>query len=220
MELATTIIGYLAPIFTVLLFTPQSYRVWKTKDVSSLSKIAFMVTYTGSFLWLVYGSLTDHYPSAYTTLGTGVMMFPIIHYLFRKDKAGYIFMVSLIVISYIFFFTCVIINSKNPIVIPEWLKVLIVMGGSTITAFAWLPQLIKIIKTKDVKSMSITSVGLIIFSQSLWVIWFALLIVNDTSASLYVSLINSAIPIFIAAAIIGFTLKYGKLNKTIVQKNK
>lgn len=215
MELATTIFGYLAPIFTVLLFAPQSYRVWKNKDASSLSRIAFMVTYMGSFLWLVYGSLTDHYPSAYTTLGTGIFMLPIIHYLFRKNKAGYIFMISLIVLSYVFFFTCVIINSKNPIVIPEWSRVVIVMGGSTITAFAWLPQLVKIIKTKDVKSMSITSVSLIILSQVFWVIWFALLIVNDSSASLYVSLINSAIPIFIAAAIIGFILKYGKLNKAI-----
>ena len=124
-------------------------------------------------------------------------------------------MISLIVLSYVFFFTCVIINSKNPIVIPEWSRVVIVMVGSTITAFAWLPQLVKIIKTKDVKSMSITSVSLIILSQVFWVIWFALLIVDDSSASLYVSLINSAIPIFIAAAIIGFMLKYGKLNKTI-----
>jgi MtN3 and saliva related transmembrane protein len=48
-------IGYIAATLTTISFLPQAYKVYKTKDTSSISLGMFSLLNVGLFLWLIYG---------------------------------------------------------------------------------------------------------------------------------------------------------------------
>ena len=54
METAT-LIGYLAALCSTISFTPQAWKIIRTRDTSSISKGMYVVTVAGFSLWLVFG---------------------------------------------------------------------------------------------------------------------------------------------------------------------
>lgn len=48
-------IGITAGMLTTLSFLPQVIKIWRTRDVSSISLLMYSFFCVGVFLWLVYG---------------------------------------------------------------------------------------------------------------------------------------------------------------------
>lgn len=58
----TQLIGFAATIASVTSFTPQAYKVIKTRDVSGISAAMYSVTVIGFTLWLIYGLSLKSWP--------------------------------------------------------------------------------------------------------------------------------------------------------------
>lgn len=52
-----TVIGYLATLCSVTAFTPQAWKIIKTRDTSSISALMYGINVLGFALWLTYGVL-------------------------------------------------------------------------------------------------------------------------------------------------------------------
>lgn len=61
METAT-IIGYLASALSIASFTPQAWKIIKTRDVRSISAAMYAATVAGFALWTAFGILKAEWP--------------------------------------------------------------------------------------------------------------------------------------------------------------
>jgi MtN3 and saliva related transmembrane protein len=61
METAT-LIGYLAALCSTVSFTPQAWKIIRTRDTSSISKGMYVVTVAGFSLWLAFGIMRGEWP--------------------------------------------------------------------------------------------------------------------------------------------------------------
>lgn len=52
-------VGFIAAFLTTAAFLPQVFKIWKTKDVNSLSLPMYFMVFFGVVLWLFYGFLKD-----------------------------------------------------------------------------------------------------------------------------------------------------------------
>lgn len=59
---AAGIIGTLAALASIASFTPQAWKIIKSRQTDDLSAGAYMLTCTGFTLWTVYGVLLDAWP--------------------------------------------------------------------------------------------------------------------------------------------------------------
>lgn len=59
---STDILGLVATCFTTYSFVPQVWRTWKTRDVSGISLVSYLVITVGLALWLVYGWVRGDLP--------------------------------------------------------------------------------------------------------------------------------------------------------------
>ncbi len=57
-----TLIGLAAACGTTISFIPQAIQTIKTRDTSGISLAMYAVFTTGTFLWLLYGILTNNIP--------------------------------------------------------------------------------------------------------------------------------------------------------------
>jgi MtN3 and saliva related transmembrane protein len=55
-------LGLLATCFTTSSFVPQVWRIWKTRDVASISLPTYIIITIGLVLWLAYGVLKADMP--------------------------------------------------------------------------------------------------------------------------------------------------------------
>lgn len=55
MEVIGEFLGYLAGICTAIVFLPQSLQTIKTKDVTGLSLMTYVVYCVGMLCWILYG---------------------------------------------------------------------------------------------------------------------------------------------------------------------
>ncbi len=56
------LLGLVATCFTTSSFVPQVWRIWKTRDVTSISLPTYVIITFGLVLWLVYGVLKADLP--------------------------------------------------------------------------------------------------------------------------------------------------------------
>ncbi len=56
------IIGYLATLCSMTSFTPQAWKIIKTRDTSSLSAPMYAITVLGFALWLSFGIMKTEWP--------------------------------------------------------------------------------------------------------------------------------------------------------------
>jgi len=61
METAT-LVGSLAAVASTVSFTPQAWKIIKSRDTSSISAGMYMLTVTGFILWTAYGVLLMQWP--------------------------------------------------------------------------------------------------------------------------------------------------------------
>ncbi|MER8831168.1 SemiSWEET transporter [Mesorhizobium sp. M0938] len=54
-----TVVGYLAALCSVTAFTPQAWKIIKTRDTSSISALMYGTNVLGFALWLTYGILKN-----------------------------------------------------------------------------------------------------------------------------------------------------------------
>jgi MtN3 and saliva related transmembrane protein len=52
-------VGLVAAALTSTSFVAQVYRIWRTRDASSISTIMYVMFTTGAATWLVYGLMID-----------------------------------------------------------------------------------------------------------------------------------------------------------------
>lgn len=59
---ALDILGLVATGFTTASFAPQAWRIWRTRDVSGISLVTYIILTLGLVLWLIYGLLKGDLP--------------------------------------------------------------------------------------------------------------------------------------------------------------
>ncbi|MEI9418474.1 SemiSWEET family sugar transporter [Mesorhizobium sp. Cs1321R2N1] len=57
-----TIVGYLAAICSMTSFTPQAWKIIRTRDTNSISAPMYVLTVLGFALWLTFGLMKDEWP--------------------------------------------------------------------------------------------------------------------------------------------------------------
>ncbi len=57
-----TIVGSIAALASTLSFTPQAWKIIKSRDTASISAGMYMLTVTGFALWIAYGILLGQWP--------------------------------------------------------------------------------------------------------------------------------------------------------------
>jgi len=57
-----TMVGYLAAICSMTSFTPQAWKIIKTRDTNSISAPMYALTVVGFALWLAFGLLKTDWP--------------------------------------------------------------------------------------------------------------------------------------------------------------
>jgi MtN3 and saliva related transmembrane protein len=60
------ILGFTAGFFSMILFVPQVYKIWKNKSAKDISTHMLIICTTGNILWIVYGFLLKQ-PAIYIT---------------------------------------------------------------------------------------------------------------------------------------------------------
>jgi MtN3 and saliva related transmembrane protein len=61
-----TLVGYLAAICSMTSFTPQAWKIIKTRDTRSISAPMYAVTVVGFSLWLAFGLMKGEWPITIT----------------------------------------------------------------------------------------------------------------------------------------------------------
>ncbi|TCI00122.1 hypothetical protein EJV46_05565 [Roseococcus sp. SYP-B2431] len=59
---AATLIGAAATTASIASFTPQAWKIIRTRDTTSISAGTYVLTVTGFALWLAYGVLLGQWP--------------------------------------------------------------------------------------------------------------------------------------------------------------
>jgi MtN3 and saliva related transmembrane protein len=57
-----TIVGSIAALASTLSFTPQAWKIIKSRDTASISASMYMLTVAGFVLWIAYGILLGQWP--------------------------------------------------------------------------------------------------------------------------------------------------------------
>jgi MtN3 and saliva related transmembrane protein len=61
-DLAANVVGTLAALCSITSFAPQMIKIWKERDVSSVSLKTYSLTVICFVLWTAYGVLTGAWP--------------------------------------------------------------------------------------------------------------------------------------------------------------
>jgi MtN3 and saliva related transmembrane protein len=57
-----TIVGYLAAVCSMISFTPQAWKIIKTRETASISVRMYAITVLGFALWLTFGVMKREWP--------------------------------------------------------------------------------------------------------------------------------------------------------------
>ena len=79
------IIGLIAAVLTTSAFTPQVYKVWKSKSTKDISLTMYLGFFVGVMLWLYYGIQINSL-SMIVANGTTALLALVIVFLKLKHK--------------------------------------------------------------------------------------------------------------------------------------
>ncbi|MGX9358914.1 SemiSWEET family transporter [Mycoplasma sp. 2575] len=202
LEISIQFFGALGAIATILLGVPQLVRVVKTKKAENINYYSFWIFYIGIIIWLIYGVFTGDENGWYIFLANLICSFIYaftMYFLYHYNKAitkkqkkfatAAIVLVELFATSIFAVFIVLVFQKINtgyfyPIVgnrIAVFDKVtsliigLITPAGTTL---AFMPQLIKGLKTRNFKSISPWMLFIFILNNLWWIIFFILSIVD------------------------------------------
>lgn len=60
--LIAEISGYAGAALGAIMFIPQAYQIWKTKNTKSISLATYIITVIASLAWIIYAQLTNAMP--------------------------------------------------------------------------------------------------------------------------------------------------------------
>lgn len=207
METAQLIIGYISMVVSIVMYIPQSFKVWKTKDTSALSKPTFIVLYFGCIFWIIWSVMKHLITIWLTNVGIALLMIPIIYYLFIDKKIYSIIMSFIIISTVIFAITYSIVLPKDIYINASGVEVdrnemnsilstTLSIIASFGTSFCWLPQVIHVLKTKDTSSLSLITLSLLIFNQALLTVFYGTRVGSgSTDISIMVSFTACIVPL-------------------------
>jgi len=78
-----SIIGVLAAIVSTINQLPQAYKTIRSKDTHSLSLWMYIMVWTATSLWLLYGILLNDFP---LILSNSISIMPITYILWTKVR--------------------------------------------------------------------------------------------------------------------------------------
>ncbi|MBN4089541.1 PQ-loop domain-containing transporter [Mycoplasma enhydrae] len=191
------IFGALGAIITISLGIPQLIRLTKTKVVEKPNYYSFWIFYVGLVIWIIYGVFTPNEDGWYVFLANlfcsiiySFTMFFLYHYnkeLNKKQKTwAYVsialtelFVISLTVVFFILvdqkLKTGTFYNKDGLISFFDQTTSLVIgLITPSFTTLAFMPQLIKGLKTKQFKGLSPWMPFLFIINNTLWIIFFSL----------------------------------------------
>ncbi|CAM9109538.1 PQ-loop domain-containing transporter [Mycoplasma marinum] len=156
-EFVTTL-GWIAAILTILLGLPQLYYTVKTKKISGVNFLSMFAFWLGLTLWVFYAGLIGN-PGlpvgianifALTTFSLVIIF--LLKYSNNKYRLSITILISLVWALAIIFFA--IMQGKGITRNNTGMLIFSALGGS-LTTFAFLPQIIKTLKSKDTTGLSI-----------------------------------------------------------------
>lgn len=219
MSILINVIGWLAVAIGAAMYAPQTFKIIKTKDSKGLSVVTFSLAAFGNGMWLLYtsslGDFTNTCSGWAVNIIIEILMLPIVFFIFR-DKPYHRYII------YLWFIATTAISlwwnlafDKNTI--PGYVSIILVCFAGGVTSFGFVPQIIKILKTKTVGNLSLLLVLLYGIVNGLWTIYWTLNIVHDSSSdkvpSEMISAILDAIGFFVQFFLGFLVVKYRKKAK-------
>ncbi len=80
------IIGWLAAVFTTLIFVPQIIKAYRTKMTRDISMLMMVLAVIGNALWLVQSILISNIPLIVTASLIIVMSIVLMRFKYMNDK--------------------------------------------------------------------------------------------------------------------------------------
>ncbi len=154
-------------------FVFKWYQTTTKKHTIEMSLKSWIIMLFGRMLWCIYGFMLGTIGGIFILVAQGLiacMTVPIIYYIsrnkgtegeyFKKHFNKKLFLMRMLIDFIILTIIClfVVFTSYHPhwnYSVPNWLIFVIGTIGAATTAYALLPQTIKIIKSKNTKSMSL-----------------------------------------------------------------
>ena len=165
---AFEVLGWIAPFVFAVVFIPQVIKVFLSKKTEGLSAISYMVVFLGSTLYMFWGGVKEEHMLqlfvAEAIVSASELI--IIYYIFKNLKKMWIFYIAAVWEFGLFILTIVFLSIDSLSLSPEWVLPITIIGGVSI-AFAFMPQTIRALITRDVKNISILTVVALFIATSL-----------------------------------------------------
>ena len=86
-----TVISILATIMGVVMslgYYPQAYKIWRRKSADDISITSYIIFFSGTSTWLVYGIITGDYPIIISFVLGVIGSFTVLLLAIRYRKTG------------------------------------------------------------------------------------------------------------------------------------
>ena len=80
--------GWLASIFTTLIFAPQLVKAFQTKMTKDISMLMLVLAVMGNVSWLIHAALTNNMPLIVCASLIIVMSIILMAYKYNNEKSG------------------------------------------------------------------------------------------------------------------------------------
>ena len=164
----------------------QSYQIYKTKKTEGLSATTFLIALLSStcFGWTSFLGGKESYPLVISNGISILVLSYIIFYIWKNDNFKWKYLWSFIIFTsglvLLILGTINYINLENNISplfkinnIPNWILLVIPTIGGIASAFIFVPQLLKIIKTKETKNLNyFLMIFFMFYLVNIMIFWF------------------------------------------------
>ncbi|UUD36957.1 PQ-loop domain-containing transporter [Mycoplasmopsis equigenitalium] len=215
MKITHDVIGWIAAVITVFIGLPQLIKLLKTKNSAGINLISNWLFFAGLILWKTYGSYAFEYggkiyqSAASNVLSTGVygvMLFYIYKYREGMKKQNVItvgiIIATLVALNTASFAFGMIRRDVGFDDATAKLVCSIVTGF--LTTFAFTPQTIQSMITKNVKNVSVMMMVVFVALNSLWIVFW----LTPYTQSILPFLIYQIISLTLAATMLIICLIY------------
>ncbi|MEE3928573.1 PQ-loop domain-containing transporter [Mycoplasmopsis ciconiae] len=231
LETFINVISWITVITTPALSIPQLLKLLKDKKTGEVNFISFWVTHFGIFIWLLWGVFsTSSSPfiqknvviaDGIALILSGITMFLLYFYVPNKNKNHVIgaslvvlatFIAAIGLIVYYFVYPSMRISVQQSLVFG--------FIAPAFTTFAFVPQLITSIKTKNWKGVSSWLYFLFVVNNIVWILFWILNLVQTkgTETHLYAGLVWQIISLSLFSYQWIATLYYNRKDK-LLQKS-
>ncbi|PZW01574.1 PQ-loop domain-containing transporter [Metamycoplasma auris] len=238
LDIFIQIFGAAGAIFTISLGIPQLIRLLKNKKAENINYYSFWIFFVGIVIWIIYGVFTPNEDGWYVFLANlicGIIFSFTIYYTYAYNKeitkkqlkiaTLFIVLIDLLIAAFFAVFVVLVIQKiqtkmfypkENNKIATFSKNASIIIGLITpsLTALAFLPQLVKGFMTKNFHGLSPWMPFLFILNCLSWMLFFTLVVIKakkpGTDIEESKSIINAAIGALIwqSLAVILYTVQF------------